>query len=87
MGWHRGEPILFRDDQPIRWLAVWKEDEMATNGNELWVPRCYKCGGTLVLAPANQYTKFIVAKTEIYCTGCQWRGTLEDNIKKVYVRT
>ena len=55
--------------------------------DELWTPRCPKCGdGKLMLAPANQYTKYIVAAVEVYCEHCQWIGRMGDHIKQVYVR-
>ena len=54
---------------------------------EMWAPRCPHCGsGTIVLAPANGFTKHIVAQTEVYCTNCQYRAKLADDIKKIYIR-
>ena len=61
---------------------------MATQASEVWLPRCFRCGESkLILAPANGFTKYIVGKVEIYCFNCGWRGKLEDEIKKVYVRS
>jgi hypothetical protein len=55
--------------------------------NETWVPRCPKCAQShLVLAPANQHTRNIVEKVEVYCTECQWRGFLVEFIHRIYVR-
>ena len=55
--------------------------------DEMWMPRCPRCGESqLILAPANQYTKGIVAQVEVYCPSCQWQARLVDNIKAVYVR-
>jgi hypothetical protein len=63
-------------------------EAMATQANEVWLPRCFECGESkLILAPANGFTKFIVDKLEIYCFGCGWRGMLTDNIKKIFVRS
>lgn len=63
------------------------EDAMG-NKDEFWIPRCPRCADSnLVLAPANQFTKGIVDKTEIYCTHCQWRGVLAEEIERIYVRT
>jgi uncharacterized protein with PIN domain len=50
----------------------------------IWLPRCPQCGGSLILAPANQFTKHIVEKTEVYCQQCQWQGGLAANIKQIY---
>ena len=55
--------------------------------DECWLPRCPRCGhSALTLAPANQYTKYVVAKAEVYCPECQWRAVLADVMKQVYVR-
>jgi hypothetical protein len=51
----------------------------------IWLPRCPRCGeGNLTLAPANEFTKHICDKTEIYCPHCTWRGMLGDNIKRIF---
>lgn len=55
--------------------------------DEMWVPRCPQCvEGTLILAPANQYTRLLPAKLDIYCPHCQWRGELEKWIGRIFVR-
>lgn len=59
---------------------------MSTQANEMWVPRCPACGGNLVLAPANGFTKFLMDKVEVYCTHCSWRQVLANVIEKIYVR-
>ena len=59
-----------------------------TQASEFWIPRCPICGdGGLLLAPANGFTKYIVTKTEVYCTHCQYRAVLADDIKKIYIRS
>lgn len=92
--WRRGPTILYLGDTAIAWLGVWveaveaTEEAMASQASETWIPRCPKCGnGTLVLAPANGFTKFLVAKTEVYCTNCQYRDVLADHIKEIYIRS
>jgi DNA-directed RNA polymerase subunit RPC12/RpoP len=61
---------------------------MALQATETYIPRCPHCGnGTIVLAPANGFTKWILAQQEIYCTNCQYRARLADDIKKIYIRS
>ena len=60
---------------------------MATQANEMWAPRCPRCGHSgPILAPANGFTKWLIGKVEVYCPNCQWRAVLADVIKQVYVR-
>jgi hypothetical protein len=88
MTWTKGPAIAYLGDRAVAWLARWKEPSVSTQGSETWVPRCPKgCGGgTIILAPSNGFMKWIVGKVEVYCTNCQWRGKLEDDIKKIYIR-
>jgi ribosomal protein S27AE len=59
-----------------------------TQASEMWIPRCPHCGsGTLLLAPANGFTKFLTTKTEVYCSNCQYRAVLADDIKRIYIRS
>jgi hypothetical protein len=57
--------------------------------SETWTPGCPRgCGsGTLILAPANGYTRHIVSETRVYCTNCQYEGKLADDIKLIYIRS
>jgi hypothetical protein len=60
---------------------------MASQATETWIPRCPKCGsGSIILAPANGFTKHIVEATEVYCSQCQYRARLADDIRRVYIR-
>jgi len=61
---------------------------MSSQANELWIPRCPRCGnGHPMLAPANGFTKFIVEAVEIYCQECQYRAVLSEVIKQIYIRS
>lgn len=56
-------------------------------GDECWLPRCPRCGhSALTLAPANQYTRAVLAMVELYCPECQWQERLGDALKLVYQR-
>ena len=57
-----------------------------SQATETWIPRCPHCGnGSIILAPANGFTKHVLAQIEIYCTHCQYRAKLAEDIKKVYI--
>jgi hypothetical protein len=60
---------------------------MTNQASEMWTPRCPQCGnGSLVLAPANGFTKWLISKVEVYCTNCQYRANLAENLTKIFVR-
>jgi hypothetical protein len=60
---------------------------MMHQGSEMWTPRCPVCGsGTIILAPANGFTKHIIAQQEVYCTNCRYLAKLADDIKRIYIR-